>query len=106
MPDDLKAVVLTAPEPRTRMTAADWARVELYAAPQAIEAHLKTARRALAAAQRTADRWESLRALRAGQVEAGTWPEAARQAMAAEEEARLAKWTELTGKGNGGNQDH
>lgn len=77
-----------------RMTEADWQRVTLYAAPQAIEARLKTAKRALAAAQRTVDRWEALRVLRAGQVEAGTWPESAKQAMAAEEEARRAAWDE------------
>jgi hypothetical protein len=57
-----------------RMTEADWQRVTLYAAPQAIEARLKTARRALREAQRTVDRWGDLLALRLGQVDAGTWP--------------------------------
>jgi hypothetical protein len=81
-----------------RMTEADWQRVTLYAAPRAIEARLETARRALAAAQRTVDRWEALRALRASQVEAGTWPESARQAKAAEEEATRQAWDALLGR--------
>lgn len=80
-----------------RMTEADWRRVTLYAAPRAIDARLETARRALAAAQRTVDRWEALKALRASQVEAGTWPESARQAMAAEEEASRAAWAAAMG---------
>jgi hypothetical protein len=79
-----------------RKTEAEWQRVTLYAAPQAIEARLKTARQARDAAQRTVDRWEALKALRAGQVEAGTWPEAARRAMDAEEAARQASWAAMT----------
>jgi hypothetical protein len=79
------------------MTEADWQRVTLYAAPQAIEARLKTAERALRAAQRTVDRWEELRVLRAGQVEAGTWPESAKRAAAAEEEERRASWAVAMG---------
>lgn len=59
-----------------RMTEKDWRRVERHAAPQAIEARLKTARRHLADAQRTVTRWEALLALRLSQVEAGTWPPA------------------------------
>ena len=83
-----------------RMTEADWQRVTLHAAPQAIEARLETARRALRAAQRTVDRWETLRSLRTGQVEAGTWPESARQARAAEEEAAREAWSAvMAGKG-------
>jgi FAD/FMN-containing dehydrogenase len=74
MAEDLKAVALAAPEPLGRMTEADWRRVEKHAAPQSIEVRLKAARRALRAAQRTADRWEALLALRLSQVEAGTWP--------------------------------
>ena len=74
MPDDIQAAIGAAPEPLGRMTADDWRRVERHAAPQAIEARLKTARRALSAAQRTVDRWEALLALRLSQVEAGTWP--------------------------------
>lgn len=81
-----------------RMTEADWQRVALYAAPQAIEARLETARRALRAAQRTVDRWEALRVLRAGQVEAGTWPESARQAKAAEEDEARARWAAVIGR--------
>jgi len=72
--ENLKAVALAAPEPRERMAAEDWRRVERHAAPQAIEARLKRARRALSAAQRTVDRWEALLALRLSQVAAGTWP--------------------------------
>jgi hypothetical protein len=83
------------------MTEADWQRVALYAAPQAIEARLKIAQRARDAAQRTVNRWEALRVLRAGQVEAGTWPESAKRAMAAEEDDRRAAWAAVTGKENG-----
>jgi hypothetical protein len=72
--DGLKAAAPPAPEPLGRMTAEDWRRVERHAAPQAIEARLKTARRALSAAQRTVGRWEALLALRLSQVAAGTWP--------------------------------
>ena len=61
-----------------RMTEAGWQRVALYAGPRGIEARLETARRARDAAQRTVDRWEALRVLRAGQAEAGTWPEPAK----------------------------
>lgn len=79
------------------MTEADWARVTLYASPKNIAARLETARRVLRTAQRTVDRWEALRVLRASQVEAGTWPESARQAMAAEEEERRASWAAVMG---------
>jgi hypothetical protein len=81
-----------------RMTEADWQRVTLYAAPRAIEARLETARRALREAQRTVDCWEALRVLRASQVEAGTWPESARQAMAAEEAAAREAWAAVLGR--------
>jgi hypothetical protein len=56
------------------MTEADWARVEKHAAPQAIEARLRTARSVLVAAQRVVDRWEALLVARMAQVAAGEWP--------------------------------
>ena len=80
------------------MTEADWQRVALYAGPRAIEARLETARRALRAAQRTVDRWEALRVLRAGQVEAGTWPASALQAKADEEAEWQASWDAAMGR--------
>jgi hypothetical protein len=65
---------MTAPEPRDRMTAGDWHRVERHAAPQSIEVHLKRALRARDDAQRLVDRWEALLAVRLAQVAGGTWP--------------------------------
>ena len=74
MDDEQKAAALTAPGATGRMTADDWRRAERHAAPQSIEARLKTAVRARDAAQRLVDKWEALLALRLAQVEAGTWP--------------------------------
>lgn len=74
MPDDLTEGLPTAPEPRDRMTADDWRRVERHAAPQSIEVHLKRALRARDDAQRLVDRWEALLAVRLAQVAEGAWP--------------------------------
>lgn len=57
-----------------RAAGEDWARVGKHAAPQAIEARLKTARRARGTAQRLVDRWEALLEQRMAQVAAGEWP--------------------------------
>lgn len=70
----MTAESLGLPESTTRLVFSEG--FALHAAPQAIEYHLKTVRRRLAAHERAVARYEALLAHRLAQVEAGTWPPA------------------------------
>ena len=58
----------------TRPSTADHARIAVYAAPEAIAAHLDDARRELRLWQREVNRLEALARTRAEQISRGEWP--------------------------------